>query len=156
MMLLALITPVLALGLVMVLEVYETWTLGGTKPPARPRAAIAVATRFKEIAASTRGAHDVIIQRDFGSAAPRNADRLVDYKHVWTPDPMGHLEPPQEPVRATQLEHAVLLVGHTRDKLVVNNPLTGRPEQISPAPSIAAGSKWVGKPSPAEPPLATL
>ena len=42
------------------------------------------------------------------------------------------------PVRATQLEHAVLLVGYTRDKLVVNNPLTGRQEQVSPAPFIAA------------------
>ncbi len=45
---------------------------------------------------------------------------------------------PQGPVRATQLEHAVLLVGYTRDKLVVNNPLTGRREQVSPAPFIAA------------------
>src|SRR5450759_2329669 len=42
------------------------------------------------------------------------------------------------PVRATQLEHAVLLVGYTREKLVVNNPLTGRREQVSPAPFIAA------------------
>lgn len=45
---------------------------------------------------------------------------------------------PEGPVRATPLEHAVLLVGYTRDKLVVNNPLTGRQEQASPAPFIAA------------------
>jgi len=45
---------------------------------------------------------------------------------------------PEGPVRATQLEHAVLLVGYTREKLVVNNPLTGRREQVSPAPFIAA------------------
>ena len=45
---------------------------------------------------------------------------------------------PEGPVRATQLEHAVLLVGYTRDKLIVNNPLTGRREQVSPAPFIAA------------------
>jgi len=45
---------------------------------------------------------------------------------------------PEGPVRATQVEHAVLLVGYTRDKLVVNNPLTGRREQVSPVPFIAA------------------
>lgn len=45
---------------------------------------------------------------------------------------------PQGPVRATQLEHTVLLVGYTPDKLIVNNPLTGRREQVSPAPFIAA------------------
>jgi uncharacterized protein YvpB len=45
---------------------------------------------------------------------------------------------PEGPVRATQLEHAVLLVGYTRERLVVNNPLTGRREQVSPAPFIAA------------------
>jgi uncharacterized protein YvpB len=45
---------------------------------------------------------------------------------------------PQGPVRATQLEHAVLLVGYTPEKLIVNNPLTGRREQASPAPFIAA------------------
>jgi hypothetical protein len=44
MMLLAFISPVLAIGLVMVLEVFETWTLGGPKRPAQPRAAIAEAT----------------------------------------------------------------------------------------------------------------
>src|SRR5665811_2281455 len=30
------------------------------------------------------------------------------------------------PFRATPFEHAVLLVGYTRDKIIVNNPLTGR------------------------------
>ena len=42
------------------------------------------------------------------------------------------------PFRATPFEHAVLLVGYTRDKIIVNNPLTGRQEQVSPAPFIAA------------------
>jgi len=45
---------------------------------------------------------------------------------------------PEGPFRATQIEHAVLLVGYTRENLVVNNPLTGRREQVRPAPFIAA------------------
>lgn len=36
MMLLAFASPVLAIGLVMVLEFLETWTLGGPKQPAQP------------------------------------------------------------------------------------------------------------------------
>jgi hypothetical protein len=48
MMLLAFISPVLAIGLVMLLEVFETWTLGGPKPPAQPGAAIAVSTKSSE------------------------------------------------------------------------------------------------------------
>ena len=36
MMLLALASPVLGIGLVMVLEVFETWTLGGPNRPAQP------------------------------------------------------------------------------------------------------------------------
>jgi hypothetical protein len=48
MMLLAFISPVLAFGLVMVLEVFETWTLGGPKRTAQPRAAIAEATKSAE------------------------------------------------------------------------------------------------------------
>ncbi len=45
---------------------------------------------------------------------------------------------PEGPFRGTQVEHAVLLVGYTPNKLVLNNPLTGRQEQVSPAPFIAA------------------
>jgi hypothetical protein len=36
MMLLAFASPFLAIGLVMVLELLETWTLGGPKQPAQP------------------------------------------------------------------------------------------------------------------------
>ena len=36
MMLLALASPVLGFGLVMVLEFLETWTVGGPKQPAQP------------------------------------------------------------------------------------------------------------------------
>jgi hypothetical protein len=36
MMLLAFTSPVFAIGLVMVLEFLETWTLGGPKQPAQP------------------------------------------------------------------------------------------------------------------------
>ena len=42
------------------------------------------------------------------------------------------------PVRPTRLEHAILLAGYTGEKLIVNNPLAGRQEQVSQAPFIAA------------------
>ena len=42
------------------------------------------------------------------------------------------------PFRATTLEHAVLLVGYTRTKLIINNPLIGRQQQVAPGPFIAA------------------
>jgi uncharacterized protein YvpB len=45
---------------------------------------------------------------------------------------------PQGPFRATQLEHAVLLVGYSRTKLIINNPLTGRQQKVAPAPFIEA------------------
>jgi uncharacterized protein YvpB len=45
---------------------------------------------------------------------------------------------PEGPFRATKLEHAVLLVGYTRTKLIINNPLTGRQQQVAAAPFIAA------------------
>lgn len=40
--------------------------------------------------------------------------------------------------RPTQLEHVILLAGYTGDTRVVNIVLTGRHEQVSPAPFIAA------------------
>lgn len=45
---------------------------------------------------------------------------------------------PAGPVRATFREHAVVLVGHTRDRLIINNPLSGRRETVAAAPLIAA------------------
>lgn len=45
---------------------------------------------------------------------------------------------PDGPVRATQLEHAVLLVGASARGLVVNNPLTGRQELVPTASFVAA------------------
>jgi uncharacterized protein YvpB len=45
---------------------------------------------------------------------------------------------PEGPFRATKVEHAVLLVGYTRTKLIINNPLTGQQQQVAPAPFIAA------------------
>jgi len=47
-------------------------------------------------------------------------------------------ETPDGPIRATQLEHAVLLVGYTPDSLIINNPLTGRQEAVAPEPFIAS------------------
>lgn len=45
---------------------------------------------------------------------------------------------PHGPVRATFQEHAVLLVGHTANKLIINNPLSGVQETVDPEPFIAA------------------
>lgn len=45
---------------------------------------------------------------------------------------------PNGPVRATFKEHAVVLAGHTGDKLIVNNPLSGRRETVPAAPLIAS------------------
>lgn len=45
---------------------------------------------------------------------------------------------PDGPVRATQQEHAVLLVGASAQGLVVNNPLTGRRELVPTASFVAA------------------
>lgn len=45
---------------------------------------------------------------------------------------------PTGPFRATFKEHAVVLVGHTRDRLIINNPLSGRQETVSPSLLIAA------------------
>ncbi len=45
---------------------------------------------------------------------------------------------PHGPVRATFQEHAVLLVGHTATKLIINNPLSGAQETVDPEPFIAA------------------
>jgi hypothetical protein len=52
--------------------------------------------------------------------------------------PMGHLDDVRRTCPPTRLEHAILLAGYTGDKFVVNKPLTGRQEQVSPAPFIAA------------------
>lgn len=45
---------------------------------------------------------------------------------------------PNGPVHATFNEHAVLLVGHTATKLIINNPLSGRQETVDPEPFITA------------------
>jgi uncharacterized protein YvpB len=45
---------------------------------------------------------------------------------------------PNGTVRATFKEHAVVLVGHSRGKLIINNPLTGRRETVDANPLIAA------------------
>ncbi len=45
---------------------------------------------------------------------------------------------PDGPVRATFNEHAVLLVGHTASRLIVNDPLSGRQETVDPGPFITA------------------
>ncbi len=45
---------------------------------------------------------------------------------------------PNGPVHATFDEHAVLLVGHTATKLIINNPLSGRQETVDPEPFINA------------------
>jgi len=45
---------------------------------------------------------------------------------------------PDGPVRATSREHAVVLVGATGRRLIVDNPLSGRRELVEPAPFIAA------------------
>lgn len=45
---------------------------------------------------------------------------------------------PHGPVRATFQEHAVLLVGHTANTLIINNPLSGVQETVDPEPFIAA------------------
>lgn len=45
---------------------------------------------------------------------------------------------PNGPVRATFNEHAVLLVGHTASRLIVNDPLSGRQETVDPGPFITA------------------
>jgi len=45
---------------------------------------------------------------------------------------------PDGPFRATQVEHAVLLVGYAPGRLVINNPLSGRRESIQAAPFVAS------------------
>lgn len=51
---------------------------------------------------------------------------------------------PRGTVRATFKEHAVVLVGRSRDKLIINNPLTGRQETV-PATSLIGAWKQLGR-----------
>ncbi len=66
---------------------------------------------------------------------------------VWTTTTM---RPPRQwvtwqttdgPFRATQVEHAVLLIGWTSSHLIINNPLTGRRQAVLPGPFIEAWSQ---------------
>ena len=45
---------------------------------------------------------------------------------------------PDGPFRATKVEHAVLLIGWTKTRLIINNPLTGRRQAVVPGPFIQA------------------
>jgi uncharacterized protein YvpB len=45
---------------------------------------------------------------------------------------------PNGPFRATQAEHAVLLIGYTPGHLVINNPLSGQRESVQAAPFLVS------------------